>query len=950
MADTGWLNPSSSGYGYSEWSDASLAYISDDNYATINNGDRQDFFAFNVSIPGSATINGIEVRMEAMADVGETAQFGCFVYNSSGDGSGWQLFNYITTETYESVGGSSDLWGNSWSPSDFTNDGGDFRVLFFLEDPGDGDYIYIDNVQVKIYYTESSSSSSKSVSVTKSSTSSQSSLSSESSESSSSKSISITKSSSSKSISITKSSSSISQTKSSSSISQTKSSTSSTSSESSPSSESLSSQSTSVTKSSSSISIQYETDCNLPTATGETYNEWDNPTNAYTLDSNYASMGLEAQDYYDFDFSIPKYSDIVGIAVNVNARRYDNKSPKFDVKLSWDGGSTWTAAKDTGSFLSTISSYKQVGGANDLWNRAWSTSEFSNANFRVYIEQTLEDSVQPFLNCLCVKVYYEEGSSSSSASISVTKSSSSISQTKTSSSISISLTKSSSSISQTKSSSSSSAESKSSSSISISITKSSLSSSSVSLTKSSSSVSLTKSSFSSESSSSISISVTKSSSSVSQTKSSFSSESSSSISISVTKSSQSSSSSQITKSSCSSVSISQFVLSVSYRFTDYDVSEAWATNPANMTNGIVTEVAETDVNTDTQLCDENNCPGTDYGTITKVELRAYGDKGHASNNLQLRPVFTGGDGDIHNTSVPVSENGWSNWIDITNDTNHPDWTWADVVNLDCDVIADQSGGSGTFHCGQVEIKITYTSASSFSSSLSVSITKSSLSSESSRSSRSSTSVTKSSFSSWSSFSSESSYSSSSCSCSSSSSWSSYSSNSSSSQSISQTRSSRSLTSSSSFSVTKSSFSLTKSSISSSFSLYDIGTTILKLTWDTRVVNFSDQEVNRIEIDTKKEIDLQRLQNRQPIVYELGSSYKIINVTLDAYMTPMTLNKLDAIRKVTDIMTMTMYYSDGVTQAEKFDVRINPVNRLFYEGGNRDAETPLSMVFFEANAG
>ena len=72
--------------------------------------------------------------------------------------------------------------------------------------------------------------------------------------------------------------------------------------------------------------------------------------------------------------------------------------------------------------------------------------------------------------------------------------------------------------------------------------------------------------------------------------------------------------------------------------------------------------------------------------------------------------------------------------------------------------------------------------------------------------------------------------------------------------------------------------------------------------------------------------------------------------LDAYMTPMTVSKLEAIRKVTDIMTMTMYYSDGVTQAEQFDVRIDPGNKSIYEAGYRNVEIPHTMVFFEADGG
>ena len=159
-----------------------------------------------------------------------------------------------------------------------------------------------------------------------------------------------------------------------------------------------------------------------------------------------------------------------------------------------------------------------------------------------------------------------------------------------------------------------------------------------------------------------------------------------------------------------------------------------------------------------------------------------------------------------------------------------------------------------------------------------------------------------------------------------------------------------MTSSSSLSVTKSSSSLTKSSESSSFSMYDIGVTVLKLTWGTRVVNFAKLEVDKIEITTARNLDLQRLQTRQPIVYELSGYFKIVNLVLNEYLSPMTMAKLEAVRKVRDIITLTMYYSDGVTQAEQFDVRIDPGAKSHYLKGHRSAQDPLGAVFYEAVAG
>jgi hypothetical protein len=224
-----------------------------------------------------------------------------------------------------------------------------------------------------------------------------------------------------------------------------------------------------------------------------------------------------------------------------------------------------------------------------------------------------------------------------------------------------------------------------------------------------------------------------------------------------------------------------------------------------------------------------------------------------------------------------------------------------------------------------------------SNSESISITKSS-SSESVTKSSSSVSVTKSSVSSQSSV----------CSVSQSSSESgSHSSLSESSTSATKSSISSQSTSQTKSSVSSSSVSGSKSSVSSSFSFYDIGTTIFNLSWGANSLNYSKFEVDRVELRTEKKLDLQRLQNREPIIYELGTDWKLITVTLNPAATPMTVSKLEAIRQVTDIMTLTMYYSDGVTQAEQYNVRVNPNAASYFYGGHVDAMKELELVFYEA---
>ena len=146
-----------------------------------------------------------------------------------------------------------------------------------------------------------------------------------------------------------------------------------------------------------------------------------------------------------------------------------------------------------------------------------------------------------------------------------------------------------------------------------------------------------------------------------------------------------------------------------YYFNSYDSGgEEWAYNPAYMVNG-GDAFSSTDRDGEVQLCLNNTYTSGGVGTISKVELRArtyYIDDGPTF--VDLRPVFGGSlDGNNHPITCPLDIPEWSSWMDITSDTNAPSsWTWSDVANLDCDVIANLSGRT-TVYCSFIEIKVTY---------------------------------------------------------------------------------------------------------------------------------------------------------------------------------------------------------------------------------------------------
>lgn len=101
------------------------------------------------------------------------------------------------------------------------------------------------------------------------------------------------------------------------------------------------------------------------------------PTGTGTDKHNYSSYGLLN--------AIPADSTINGITVGADiAVDSTVHSPYTAIRLSYDGGTSWTAVKQitlTGAAETTYT----YGGTSDDWGYAWTTSDLSDANFRVQV-------------------------------------------------------------------------------------------------------------------------------------------------------------------------------------------------------------------------------------------------------------------------------------------------------------------------------------------------------------------------------------------------------------------------------------------------------------------------------------------------------------------------------------------------------------------------------------
>jgi hypothetical protein len=147
-----------------------------------------------------------------------------------------------------------------------------------------------------------------------------------------------------------------------------------------------------------------------------------NPTNAYNDNSVFAvdtdsgtnsntsctNKGKDKHIFYNYNFNIPGTAAIKGIEVRLDARvDATNNAPHICVQISWNGGSSWTAAKQTAT-LSTGETTYVLGTPADTWGRTWNVGNFSNANFRIRVIDVASGTARDFsLDYIAVNVTYQ---------------------------------------------------------------------------------------------------------------------------------------------------------------------------------------------------------------------------------------------------------------------------------------------------------------------------------------------------------------------------------------------------------------------------------------------------------------------------------------------------------------------------------------------------------------
>lgn len=104
---------------------------------------------------------------------------------------------------------------------------------------------------------------------------------------------------------------------------------------------------------------------------------------------------------WDFSFNVPgDAQSIDGVLIEAEGRLLESppqggsSTGDLQVRLSWNGGTSWTSAKTDVYTEGEGEFYHAFGGAADGWGRSWTATETGNANFRVSLKYGREDIAQ----------------------------------------------------------------------------------------------------------------------------------------------------------------------------------------------------------------------------------------------------------------------------------------------------------------------------------------------------------------------------------------------------------------------------------------------------------------------------------------------------------------------------------------------------------------------------
>lgn len=167
---TPWLNPGSNGIvkhaggDFGVYTNPTNAYLEDGVFASADNSPEKYhcFYNFNASVPGGATIKGIQIRLKGKCNY-DDASFYISLTKEAGTDGGKTLFPGLSLNTMyartslinkEYIGGNQEsLWGGTFTDAEVNANSLGLIVRHSTSGDSPSYTYYIDNLQIRIFYT-----------------------------------------------------------------------------------------------------------------------------------------------------------------------------------------------------------------------------------------------------------------------------------------------------------------------------------------------------------------------------------------------------------------------------------------------------------------------------------------------------------------------------------------------------------------------------------------------------------------------------------------------------------------------------------------------------------------------------------------------------------------------------------------------------------------------------
>lgn len=118
--------------------------------------------------------------------------------------------------------------------------------------------------------------------------------------------------------------------------------------------------------------------------------------------------GKDRHRFWGYTFGLPAtVTAINGITVTaVVGQSNSGGTSSICIQLSWDGGTTWTAPKQSSLTAASLTTYT-LGSASDTWGHTWTTTQLGRTTFRVRITDVATTANKDFrLDSLGASVTY----------------------------------------------------------------------------------------------------------------------------------------------------------------------------------------------------------------------------------------------------------------------------------------------------------------------------------------------------------------------------------------------------------------------------------------------------------------------------------------------------------------------------------------------------------------